>query len=168
MQAQVSPHKSRSRCGGLHSGTRDRKVNRRGADARLHCSRKLSIMTLSCTAGTLQPQAMPSDSLQTRPSQIPYGTDAMITESIQEAPTSIIPLIESGSDIPSPSTHFNSMSLRAILEDHAEHRPTHKCSHTACGALQKVIGQRLFLRTPSIPNCPFCGATDGYLNFISL
>lgn len=42
---------------------------------------------------------MPSDSLQTRPPQIPHGTDAMIAEPIQETPTSINPLIESGSDI---------------------------------------------------------------------
>jgi hypothetical protein len=56
-------------------------------------------MTLSCTPGTQQTQAMPADSLQTGPSQVPHGTDAVISESVQEAPTSNIPLIESGSNI---------------------------------------------------------------------
>lgn len=74
-----------------------------------------SIMTMSCTSGTQQTQAMPADSLQTGPSQVPHGTDAVISESVQEAPTSNIPLIESGSNITSPSNRLGSMSLHYLL-----------------------------------------------------
>lgn len=73
----------------------------------------LSIMTSCVTADT----ACTQSSTQTGLVQHSHGADDMLARPIQDSTTSDYPTIESGTGMSSPSTHYNPMSLRAILED---------------------------------------------------
>lgn len=74
----------------------------------------LSIMTSCVTADTVCTHS----SMQTGLVQHSHGADDVLAGPIQDSTTSGFPTIESGTGMSTPSTHYNPMSLRAILEDH--------------------------------------------------